>query len=186
MATIIGDVPYGAVAYAGLNPSLAARGLIAEAGPVNNSIGGLALVDGTIHFVSVSMFAGMRISGTCIGITTAGVALTLSKVGLYDTSGNRLAISADQGTAWQSAGPQTIPFTAAVTITTTGIYYGAIISKGGTPAAPFRIGQSMVGMGVVNSGLLPFGLQAGQTDLIASATIVAGSGSSPIPWFGFY
>lgn len=181
-----GDIPGTALTLAANNPQLAARGLLAETASPSANIGGIAVTDGVVHFVGVALFTGMRITGACIFINAAGVALTLSKVGLYDSFGNRLGISADQGTAWQSTGSQTIPFTSAVTISTNGLYYGAFISKGGTPAGPFRTGQSMVAFGAVNSGLLPFGIQTGQTDLPATATISAGTGAPPVPWIGFY
>ena len=181
-----GDIPGTALTLAANNPQLAARGLLAETGSPNNSIGGLAATDGTIHFVGIALFTGMRITGACTHIATAGVAVTLSKVGLYDSTGTRLGLSADQGTAWQTIGSYTIPFTSAVTIATNGLYYAAWIAKGGTVPAPFRTGQSMTTFGTVNSGSLPFGTQTGQTDLIASATIAAGASSPVIPWIGLY
>lgn len=186
-AVLRGDVMGSKESFAALNPGLAVRGLLAETASPLGSIGGVAMTGGTIHFVGVTLFSGMRLTGACIHVATAGVAVTLSKVGLYDTSGNRLAISADQGTAWQTIGSYTIPFTATVTISTTGLYYGAIIATAGTTVpAPFRTGQSMATMGAVNSGVLPFGTQTGQTDLINPATIAAGASSPPIPWMGFY
>jgi hypothetical protein len=185
-AVILGDVPYGKVAYASLNPSLAARGLIAETGNPGNSIGGIAMTDGVIHFIGINLFAGMRITGAGVVIATAGATVTLSKAGLYTKAGALLGATADQGTSWQTAGSYTIPFTAAVNVSTTDMYYAAIIAKGGTVPAPLRTGQSMVAAGAINSGSLPFGIQAAQTDLISSATIVAGSGSPPVPWIGLY
>ena len=185
-AALLGDVPYSATYYAGINPHLAARGLIAETSCPNANIGGVAMTDGLIHFMGIDLFAGMRLTGAGIVVMTAGVAVTLSKVGLYTKGGTLLASSADQGTAWQTIGTYTIPFTAVYVVPATDMYYAAVIAKGGTVPGLLRTGQSMNTAGSVNSGSQPFGMQTGQTDLVTPATIVVGSGSPVAPWIGFY
>lgn len=185
MASLI--MPPGAAdIFAAINPSLTARGLKTETATPNSSIGGLGIVDGTVYYIGVGLFAGTSIAGAAIEVTAAGVALTLSKVGLYDSSLNRLAISADQGAAWQATGPFSASFTGAVVIPSTGLYYAAVISKGGTTPTVFRTGQAMNLIGPIGAGLAPFGRQTGQTDLPATGALSVGGTTDPVPWIGMF
>jgi hypothetical protein len=74
------------------------------------------------------------VSNIHIGIETAGSGLTAGQcfVGLYDSSGTRLAVSADQASNWTSTGGKTIALTSAQTLAV-GYYYIAILAVGTTP-----------------------------------------------------
>ncbi len=168
------------------NLSLVARGLQAETASPNSSIGGLAIIDGTAYYIGVPLLAGTTITGAAIVVTTVGAVLTLSKVGLYDSAMNRIAISADQGTAWQSTGVQAVSFISSALISASGLYYAAVIAKGGATPALFRTGQSMNLVGAVNAGQAPFGRQTGQTDLPNPGVLSVGGATDPIPWIGLF
>ncbi|MFJ4785136.1 glycosyl hydrolase family 28-related protein [Streptomyces sp. NPDC088794] len=90
------------------------------------------------------------VSNIHYGVVDAGATLTSTQnlVGLYDSSGTRLAVSADQTTAFGSAGAKT----AAITPQTlaVGTYYVAILSVGTTPPS---FAQGNGASSVLNTGL---------------------------------
>lgn len=155
------------------------EGLIAQTWDRHTGANATILVDGTAYFTLIGLLAGDVVTNLSISVPIAGVTMSLSKVGLYTTAGVRLALSADQGTAWESAGVKTIAMTSPYTITTSGAYYVAIVAKGGTLPTVMRGGifaaSTSQGAGI-GSGSMVAGVQTGQTDLPTSATIVSGSG----------
>lgn len=165
-------------AYEMANPALVAQGILAETAPPTTQA---AIIDGTIYFMGVQLHAGQVVSRISIGISTAGNGTSLSKVGLYDASGNRLARSADQASAWDTAGLKNIDMITPYTIPTSGWYYVAFVAKTATtmPTPVVSIATSSVVLGAIgpfNGGsTLKWGVQTGQTDLPATATIVAGA-----------
>ncbi len=90
--------------------------------------GGSRLTGGTVYLVAIGLVSGDIVTNILANIASAGTGTTLSKVGLYDSSGNRLARSADQGSAWNTVGSYTIALTAPYTVTSTGLYYLAVIA----------------------------------------------------------
>lgn len=178
MATTTVVVGDGRVAYEIANPGLLAQGVLAETAP---AVTQGAIVDGTIYFMGLQLYAGTQVSRISIGISTAGTGTSLSKVGLYDSAGNRLALSADQGAAWDSAGLKNIAMTSPYAVPTSGWYYVAFIAKTATtmPTPVVSIATSSVVLGAIgpyNGGTtLRWGVMTGQTDLPSSATIVAGA-----------
>lgn len=160
-----------------LSPGLAAEGLLAQNFPRQAAAGVAIAIDGTAYFAAVELFAGQSIANVVLGVATAGTVMTLSKAGIYTTAGVRVAISADQGAAWQSAGLKTVPLTAPYVVPVTGTYYLALVAKG-TVIPTLACGSlaAVVALaGAVGSGILPYGTQAAQTDLPANATIAAGA-----------
>ncbi len=159
------------------NPSLAAQGIIATPGAANT---GAILVDGTAYFYAISLFSGQVVTRIAIGIQTAGLGTSLSKVGLYSAAGSRLAISADQGAAWDSLGLKVITLVAPYTVVTDGLYYVAIIAKTATTmptpdALSNNTNATQPQTGPFNGGsVLQLGTQTAQTDLPTTATITAG------------
>lgn len=81
LAAAILSAPNDGALLATLNPEMAAQGIVAETPPPIATAG--VLTDGTIYFVALSLFAGQTVNDITIGINTAGVGVTLSKVGLY-------------------------------------------------------------------------------------------------------
>lgn len=94
-----------------------------------------SITSGTVYLHKVKIVnRSTVVSNVHLGIEAAGSGLTAGQclVGLYDSSGNRLAVSADQSGNWTSAGPKTIALTAAQTLAV-GSYYVAILAVGTTP-----------------------------------------------------
>jgi hypothetical protein len=134
---------------------------------------GTILVDGTAYFQMVTLRKGSVVTNLHCCVTTAGTGTSLSKVGLYDSLGNRLAISADQGTAWNTAGMQSIAVTSPYTVLADGGYYLAVVAKTATTMPTMARGASSASQAAAISGFMaPFGTLAAQTDLPATATIV--------------
>lgn len=94
-----------------------------------------ATTSGTVYLCKVKIVnRSAVVSNILVGIEAAGSGLTAGQsfVGLYNSSGTRLALSADQAAAWTSTGLKTIALTAAQTLAV-GSYYVAILSVGTTP-----------------------------------------------------
>lgn len=136
------------------------------------------LIDGTVYFMSVGLHASDFAASVTICVTTLGATVTLSKVGLYDKNGVQRAVSADQGTAWQSNGNKTIAFAAPYTVPADDGYYVAVVSKASVTLPTLLRSNANTGGNApgIGSGMAAFGIQTGQTDLPATATIsTAGS-----------
>lgn len=125
------------------------------------------------------------VTNVIVGIESAGVTLTAGQnlVGLYDSSGNRLAQSADQSANWTSAGMKTIALTAPVTLAV-GSYYVAILAVGTTPPA-FSMGAGgSVNINVgLSTGAARFLLgPTAQTALPATITLGSQSTTTGARW----
>ena len=93
------------------------------------------ITSGTVYLHKVKIVnRSTVVSNIHIGIETAGSGLTAGQcfVGLYDSSGTRLAVSADQASNWTSTGGKTIALTSPQTLAV-GYYYIAILAVGTTP-----------------------------------------------------
>lgn len=163
-----------------------AQGIFAETAPRWAMSAGSILLDGAVNYAAVALLAGDVITNLNTVVTTGGVALTLSKLGVYDKLGNRLALSADQGAAWQATGMMTAAMLAPYAVLTSDLYYFAVVSKGGVLPTMLRNAVSGVtaALSVIGSKPPPLSAQAGQTDLPATGTIVAGSATAFGVWIG--
>lgn len=96
-----------------------------------------ANTSGTIYLHRVYLAQGQTVTGIGYGVQTAGATLTAGQnlVGLYNPSGNRVAVSADQSSAWTSTGYKSTNFTSTYSVTTAGYHYVAFLAVGTTPPA---------------------------------------------------
>lgn len=164
--------------------SITEQGKIAETWNLKSRTTTGSLVDGRAFFVMVGLLAGDTATAVSLFIETAGVGMTLSKVGLYSSDGTRRAISADQTTAWQSTGLKTVSFITPFAVTVTGGYYLAVIAKASS-SVPASLAGTAPSIALptglpIGSGKGGFGAMSTQTDLPASATIdctAAGAGA---------
>jgi hypothetical protein len=120
-----------------------------------------------------------------VGIEAAGATLTAGQcfVGLYNSSGTRLAVSADQSANWTSTGLKTIALTAPQTLAV-GSYYVAILAVGTTPPQ-FAMGAG--GATTVSAGLATGAARfltgpTSQTSLPASITLSSQTVTSGARW----
>jgi hypothetical protein len=159
------------------NVSLQAQAIIYETFPRSAFGNNAAMVSGTIYYFGIPLLAGDMVTNITIAVSVAGTVMTLSKVGLYDSAGNRLALSADQGTNWQSSSQKTIAMITPFVVITSGLYYVAAIAIGTTQPGLVRgsAGSAATGgwISPIGAGQLLAGIQVAQTDLVNPGTITA-------------
>ena len=97
-------------------------------------------VSGTIYMHRVYLAAGTVVTSLAIGVQTAGATLTAAQnlMAIYDASGNRQGLTADQSAVWTSTGFKTAALTGSYTVTTAGYHYIAVLSVGTTPPAFYQ------------------------------------------------
>ena len=145
---------------------LAAEGLIAETFDRRTAQGNSQMADGAVYYLGLPLMAGQVVTSIAIVVGTAGTGLTLSKVGLYDSAMNRVALSAEQGSSWQSTGVKVVALTSPYTVVASGLFYAAVIAKGTTVPSLLRSLLTTDLAGTALPGALsPHGAQTGQTDL---------------------
>lgn len=155
---------------------LAGLGIIAETFPQVVIAGSTIMIDGTVYWMAIPLQAGQVVTGAVIAISTGGAGVSLSKLGLYDSAINRLALTADQGAAWNSSGLKQAAFTAPYTVPVTGIYYFAMVAKTATTMpTPWRGVASGTGAAGLTGKPAPYGTQQTQTDLPNPGTLGATS-----------
>lgn len=147
---------------------------------------GATVTSGSVYLCKVKIVNRSTIvSNIHVGIETAGTGLTSGQnfVGLYDSSGTRLAVSADQTTAWGTTGGKT----AAITPQTlaVGSYYVAILSNTGTSTPAFSLGAG--GSLNINVGLTTGTARflvgpAAQASLPASITLSSQTQNAGARW----
>lgn len=91
-------------------------------------------VAGDIQLVRVVLRSPQTITNIVATVGTAGNTLTASQnfAGLYDAAGTRVALTADQTTAWGTTGTKTMALTAPY-VAAAGYYYVAFVSNGTAP-----------------------------------------------------
>ncbi|WP_327132009.1 hypothetical protein OG311_13545 [Streptomyces sp. NBC_01343] len=109
-----------------------------------------------------------------LGITAVGSTLTSSQnfVGLYNSAGTRVAVSADVTSTFAGTiGEKTIPFASPASVTP-GFYWAAILCTGSTPVTLVRSAGSVADLGnaVVGAAGRRFGTIGTGTSLPASIT----------------
>lgn len=180
--------PLSVVNNASFTP--ADQGLIAwTTDPAEVSGTNFTLAAGTIYLGKVKIVnRSTVVTNILMRIFAAGTTLTAGQnfVGLYDSSGNRLAISADQTTAFGTVGNKTIPLTAPVTLAV-GTYYVAFLSNGtGTqPSVAGGAGNSdLTNIGLATSAARFLNTAAGNTALPATITLGSQSVNPASRWAG--
>lgn len=162
-----------------------AQGIRGQPFPLGLCTQNLTMVGGTVYMVSVGLLAGDVVTNILVPVNSAGTGLTLSKVGIYNSSGTRVAISADQGTSWQSGGAKVVPLTATYTATQSDLYYLAVVATGTTPPGLLSgINNSALGALSYSPGTKSgWGSGGtGQTDLPATASFSATVGNVWLGW----
>ncbi|WNI17622.1 hypothetical protein [Actinacidiphila sp. ITFR-21] len=111
------------------------HGLISWAfDPACCSSAGTSLTAGYIYLVQILLRNPATISKISVVLGTAGATLTANQclAGLYSSTGTRLALTADQSTAWASAGQKAMSLSSAFSAAA-GKYFVALVVNGTTP-----------------------------------------------------
>lgn len=102
--------------------------------------GSATLTAGVVYLSKIRVPAG-TVTNLVFQTTANGTTLSNCYAALFNTSGTRLGVSADQTTPWTAAGTQTAalttPYSAAA-----GYYYVAILCNGTTPPTFVRAGNT--------------------------------------------
>lgn len=140
---------------------------------------------GTIYLSKVVLRKAATVSSIWIALTSAGSGLTAGQnlAGLYDSSGNRLAVSADQSSSWTTASSKQISI--APQSLAAGSYYVAVLANGTTVPQTMRGGSASgtglnVALALTAARFLDFG--TGQTSLPSTITLSSASLNSSARW----
>lgn len=146
--------------------------------PANNVGAAILTTAGTVYMFAVPLRQITTVTSVIIGVQAAGATLTAGQnfAGLYDSAGNRVGITADQTTNWQSTGAKVMNLTAPALLQP-GMYYVAVVANGTTLPTLTRGITDALG-GVMNTNLtaatfrFSFGA-TGQTTLPATITMAS-------------
>lgn len=121
-----------------------------------------------ITMMRVNVRQPRPISNVVTFLVTAGTALTAGAcwAGLYNSSGVLVGQTADQATAWLTAGTKVMPLASTVNATP-GAYYVAYLATGTTLPALAREGQQTGG----SDGLINIGMTAGTARTATAARV---------------
>jgi hypothetical protein len=137
---------------------------------------------GSVRMVKVRLRRAATIGWIWLHLTTAGAALTSGQcfAGLYTTAGTRVAVTADQSTAWTASGIQktalTTPYNAAA-----GEYFVAFVASGTTIpqfTASSNNSSSAINVNLSGASLRFANGPTSQTSLPASITMASISAGS--------
>lgn len=145
--------------------------------------------NGVVTLIKIKLSTAQTITNVIAHVTTAGSALTSNQnfAALYNSSGNRLGVTADQSSAWASAGTKIMTLTTPVSVSA-GTYYVALLANASTPPA---FGCTTGGSSTMIANLGGTGASArfgsvlsAQTSMPSSFTPSAVSGSVAAFWAG--
>ncbi|MFD8771460.1 glycosyl hydrolase family 28-related protein [Streptomyces sp. NPDC059916] len=118
-------------------------------------------------------------------VSNAGVTLTAAQnfAGIYDASGARLAVTADQASAWTTTGTKTMALTAPVTLAV-GTYYVALLANGTTPPQFSSAGGNtgIANVGLSNATARSTVTATGNTTLPATVTMASTTPNAATRW----
>lgn len=151
---------------------------------------GAAPVSGTIRMIRLPyVTATQTITSICLHVATAATGGTAARnwVGLYDSTGTRLAVSADATTVFSTAGAKTIALTTPY-VASIGRLYAAVLATAstmpqfGVRSTPFTAAAANwnLGANVLRYADGP----TGQTTLPATIAMSSLTGSAQTTWVG--
>lgn len=146
------------------------------------------ITSGTIYLCKVKIVdRATVVSNVLLSILNTPTSMTSGQnfVGLYDSSGNRLAVSADQSANWTSAGLKTVALTSPQTLAV-GSYYVAILMVS-TGTVPQLLQGNGASASALNAGLTVgtarfINTAAGNTSLPSSITLASQSTNAGSRW----
>ena len=167
------------------NPVPADHGLLAWSYDIAQAVNTAAPSGGVIYMTKVRLISAQTITNVCANTGANGSILANCFAGLYDTGGNRLALTADQSTPWATAGNQimalTAPYAAAA-----GTYFVALLMGSGS-LLTFNRSSGAGAVGNFNLAAAAYRFaQSGssQTSLPTSITMGSRTQSSNAFWVG--
>lgn len=153
--------------------------------------GGSGTAFGVVYTAKIILRTSAVITNVCFYVNSLATTLTAGQnfAGLYDSTGTRLGVTADQSTNWTSIGFKAMPLSGGPILLSPGTYYTSFVSNGtGTFGVGRASNASSAGDGA-NFGLtassyrFAFGPTA-QTSLPTSIALGSRTVSPLIFWYG--
>lgn len=149
---------------------------------------GQAPTTGVIYLNKVVLHQTTSVTNLNVWVSTLGSALTGGQnfMGIYDSSGNRVAQTADQSSVWNTAGWKSVPVVGGPFNLTAGFYWIAILANGVTGLTFGKSRSSNLSAALVNGFL---GANVGRwvtngTGTSLPSTITPGSNAlSQLTWW---
>ncbi len=135
-----------------------------------------AQTSGTVYLSQIIVRQPITTTAVSVYVAQAGATLTSGQnfLGLYNSTGTRVAVTADQTTAWGTTGYKSAAWTASTPLTP-GKYWVAFLGNGTTPARFARAA------GILNATLYNGTLGTGQLRFASNATAQTSLPSSITP-----
>jgi hypothetical protein len=153
-----------------------AAGFVAENYDISTVTNNTILVSQRIYFALVPLRKGDVITNIHVAIATASATTTNCFAAIYDSAGNRLAVSNDLTTTLDAVtGIATLPLSAAYTVLKTDVYYFAVLWNATTPPVVGRGGSSSTFYAGIGSGVRRHATQSTQTSMPTTATLTTTS-----------
>jgi len=158
---------------------LRGMGIVSETFPAAAATTSGLMISQTVYYNAIGFLKGDIVTYINIPVVAFGTTTTNCYVAIYDSAGNRLAVSNDLTTALDTSnGMKQCALSAPYTIPSTGLYYAAVLVVNGTPANCPTIARGSSNSTVtagIGAGVRLSGTQTGQSTMPSTATIVAGS-----------
>jgi hypothetical protein len=140
---------------------------------------------GDIQLVRMVLRSPQTISNIVVSVGTAGTTLTAGQnfAGLYNASGTRVALTADQTTPWGSTGVKTMALTAPY-VAAAGHYYVAFVTNGIAPpmfGAKTNLGATLIN-GASPANSYRFATNGTGTALPATLTLASNVAADEALW----
>lgn len=147
------------------------------------------LATGTVYMAALRVRERTTLANIHLYLSSAGATLTAGQnfAGIYNASGTRIGVSADQSANWASSGAKTIPLAAPVEVYP-GTYYVAVVCNGTTGITVSRgsgnAGQVNVGLTAANARYTAGGTGwTAQTALPATGTLANRTSTSVVAFW---
>lgn len=154
--------------------------------PENVSGSGNILTSGTIYLHKLYLQAGTTVNSIAAGIQVAGSTLTAgqSLMGIYNSAGTRVGVTADQSASWVSPGYKSAALTSPYSVVTAGFHHIALLSVGTTPPTFYSTNApSSLFNGNTSGATLRHATNAtAQTTLPSSLTLSSNVSTSANSW----
>jgi hypothetical protein len=144
---------------------------------------------GVVYLVKIKVPIAATITGVALYIVTGGTSLANCYVGLYNSSGTRVALSADKSTEWATSGSYQDAFTGTYSAAAGTYFVSFLVGTGSAIAIARHAASSAVNVGLTaGAGFRACTSGTSQTALPSSITLsgTTGTGSPPHFWCALY
>lgn len=166
----------------GLDPA-ADQGFLAWTYDIAASSGATAPTAGSVYLCRLRIPTAASVTALAMSVSASGVGLSNTFVGLFNSAGGRVGVSADQSTTFQSTGVKIVSLAAPATVTA-GLYYVGILVGAGTTIPTFLRGISSASVNA-NLGAPNFRYATsgtGLTAMPASIDLAASTAAATALW----